>query len=143
MPNRTPEAGSTRVLIDLMKNGTTLDSLPDHRELPSLAALLNEWMGRRNLSTEALFEQACLNRATGFKVLAGKMMPSQNVLLRLALVMRLSIEETQWLLKCGHHAQLSGSRARDVLLMKAIIDGLPLDEADALLESHDQQPLTK
>ncbi len=70
-------------------------------------------------------------------------MPSQNVCLGWRWFMRLSIEETQWLLKCGHHAQLSGSHARDVLLMKAIIDGLPLDEADALLESHDQQPLTK
>ena len=143
MPSLPPETADTRMVIDSVKNGATLEELPSFRELPSLGAVLNNLMGKRNLTTETLFEQACLNRATGFKVLAGKLMPSQNVLLRLALVMRLTIEETQWLLKCGHHATLSGARARDVLLMKAIIDRMPLDETDELLLRHGQPPLCK
>ena len=143
MPNPPQDPGNTRFIMEQIEQGKRLEELQSPRELPTLAAVLNGLMGRRSLSTEALFEQACLNRATGFKVLAGKMMPSQNVLLRLALVLRLTIEETQWMLKCGRHATLSGSRARDVLLMKAIHDQLSIDEADALLSAHEQLPLSK
>jgi len=143
MSIRIPANVSTGIVIDQINQGAALKDLPPSQELPKLSTVLNEMMGKRSISTEALFEQACLNRATGFKVLANRMIPSPNVLLRLALVMQLNIEETQWLLKCGHHAQLSAARGRDIILMKAIHDHLSIDDTDQLLAENHQPTLTK
>ncbi|HNW85626.1 MAG TPA: hypothetical protein PLP25_00605 [Candidatus Limiplasma sp.] len=143
MAVRIPANVSTGIVIDQINQGAPLEDLPQARELPKLSTVLNEMMGKRSLSTEALFERAALNRATGFKVLANRMIPSPNVLLRLALVLQLDIDETQWLLKCGHHAQLSASRARDIILLKAVHDHLSIDEVDQLLLQNGQPTLLK
>ena len=63
--------------------------------------------------------------------------PSRNALLRIAMGMELSLEETQVLLKSGNCAALSASRERDLEIMNGIIKKKYYDEVnDALIEKN-------
>ena len=59
--------------------------------------------------------------------------PSRNALLRIAMGMELSLEETQVLLKSGNCAALSASRERDLEIMNGIINKKYYDEVNAAL----------
>lgn len=110
-----------------------MEDLTRRVSLPSLPSCLNEFMGRRNVSTDALAGLAVMNRASLFKVMNGGMKPSRNVLIRLALALGLTCEETQVLLKCGNCAALSGSRPRDIVLMNAVIHQEAIDDVEKYL----------
>ena len=103
----------------------------------SLQGFLNRMIGRRGISVEALAELAALNRASLYKILSGSTRhPQRNVLLRLAMVLRLSFNETQELLRHGGRANLSARRARDIIISDGIINGRPIDEVNTRLQTH-------
>ena len=126
----------TELIAQKLKDGSySLEELTHQVALPSLPSCLNEFMGRRGISTDALAGLAVMNRASLFKVMNGGMKPSRNVLIRLALALQLTCEEAQVLLKCGNCAALSAGRPRDVILMHAIIHQRSMDEVDRYLTS--------
>ena len=103
----------------------------------SLQGVLNRMIGRRGVSVDALAELAALNRASLYKILNGTTRrPQRNVLLRLALVLRLGFQETQELLRTGGAAKLSGSRARDIIISDGIINARSIDEVNERLQAH-------
>lgn len=103
----------------------------------SLQGCLNQYMGRAGISTDALAELAALNRASLYKILNGATrQPQRNVLIRLALVLRLSFDETQTLLRRGGRAAISGSRARDIIISDGIINHRSIDEVNRRLQTH-------
>ena len=85
---------------------------------------------------------ANIGRSTVYKILNGKQLPEQDMLLRMAFVLELSARETQHLLKAGHRAQLTSSRPRDIVIIAALQNHLSLDEVDELLMERDLTPLT-
>lgn len=135
------EDGATERTIENIKKGKELGELLTVTPLMTVSELLNEQLGKRELSTEALFEQAGLSRAFGYKVLNGSRQPSRDTLLRLAFVLEMDIRSTQLFLKCGRHARLTAHDVRDVVIMKALNDKLSLSEIDALLLECNQAPL--
>lgn len=103
----------------------------------SLHGCLNRMIGCRGISVDAVAELAALNRASLYKILNGTTKhPQRNVLLRLALVLRLSFQETQELLRYGGRAALSGRRARDIIISDGIINGRGIDEVNTRLNTH-------
>ena len=100
----------------------------------SLSGYLNYLMGRRNFSTELLAELSALNRSSLYRILNGKTKsPQRNVLIRLALTLRLTFQETQELLKCGCQASLSGQRGRDILISDGIIHHKSIEDVNERL----------
>ena len=98
----------------------------------SLRGILNEWIGKRGVSVEALAELSLLNRASLYKILNGvTKQPKRNVLLRLCLTLRMGFEETQKVLKYGNQARLSSSRSRDIIVSEGIIQGRSIQDINA------------
>ena len=114
----------------------TLDELAKSAKLPSLSSCLNEMMGRRNKSVEVTAGLADINKATLHKIMARKMNPSRNMLIRLAMALEMTFDETQVLLKSGNCAALSGSRERDIYLIDGIENKKYFDEINAALQEH-------
>ena len=103
----------------------------------SLQGYLNRMIGRRGISVDALAELAALNRASLYKIMSGVTKhPQRNVLIRLALVLRLGFSETQELLHYGGRANLSARRARDIIISDGIINGRSIDEVNDRLQAH-------
>ena len=119
--------------IELRKDASPTE-LIQRLSRSSLQGYLLKKMGKKGISTDALAELAALNRASLYKILNGTTKhPQRNVLLRLALVLRLGFEETQTLLQYGGCAALSGNRARDIVLSNGIIKGYSIDEVNSHL----------
>lgn len=127
---------NTVTIVDLIKQGYSIEELAKKAQLPSLADCLNEMMGKRDLSVQVTAGIADLNPATLHKIIAKKMAPSRNVLLRIAFALEMSFEETQILLKSGNCAALSGSRTRDLYIIDGIENGKTYDEVNNALQAH-------
>ena len=134
--------GETQRIINLLDiKDIDIHDLINITELPEIHSVLNSYMGKRDIGTAALFERAGLNRAYGFKVMNGQRLPSRDVLLRLAFVLQLDIEQTQYLLKCAEEAPLSGKRQRDIVILKMLHEKVDLMDAEDLLVELDLEPL--
>ena len=122
----------TNIYANILKNGGSVSDLPIEKT-PTLAELLNGHLGRTGKPIKTVAELAGLNNASMHKILGGEMRPSRNTLLRLSLVMELSFEDTQALLKAGNRSMLSGSRNRDLIIMEGIIQRQGLGSVNAAL----------
>ena len=131
----------TEMVVQAILEGRDIKEFLGKVRMPTVPELLNGFMGRRDISTEALFEQAGMSRSFGFRVINGSRAPSRDALLRLAFVLELKIDETQQLLKAGEEATLSGSRMRDMIIMKALNDGASLGDAEDILQQSGMEPL--
>ena len=127
----------TQIMEDELRKDISPTELMQRLPKSSLQSFLLGQAGKKKISTDALAELAALNRASLYKIMNGTTRhPQRNVLLRLALVLRLSFDETQTLLRYGGRAALSGSRGRDIIISDGIIKRRSIDEVNAHLQSH-------
>lgn len=128
---------NTQAMKDELRKEISPTELIQRLSKTSLHSYLLGVMGKKRISTDALAELAALNRASLYRILNGSTKhPQRNVLLRLALVLRLTFDETQTLLYYGGCAALSGNRARDIILSDGIINGRSIDEVNSRLKRH-------
>lgn len=110
-------------------------SLQSHKPLPPLKDYLYALVTKQNQTPAWLFQQAGLERTAGYRILSGSRMSGRNVLIRFALVLHLSLPESQQLLKIGNRAPLYSRVRRDALLIYAIAHRMSLLETeDTLLD---------
>lgn len=136
-PNAAPNS-PTVYAANLIANGYTPDEVKEimKREkmaFPTISGVLNELIGAKNLTVDIVAGRADIDPATIYRFMNKKRNPSRNALLRIAMGMELSLEETQVLLKSGNCAALSGSRERDIEIMDGIINKKYYDEVNDVL----------
>lgn len=126
----------THSVINLLKQGKSLENILEEVNLPSLGAYIFEFICKTNCSVEVIAGFADLNKTSLYRILNGEINPHRNVLLRLSRVLNMNIDETQQLLKCGNVALLSGRRPRDVVIMDGIIHNNDIADINENLEKH-------
>lgn len=124
---------NTEMVVKLIHEGCSIEELGKKVKLPPLSHCLNEMMNRKNVSVEITAELAGLNKTSLYRIMKKEMNPSRNILIRLALVLDMSFDETQVLLKSGNCAALSGNRKRDLYLIAGIEKHSSIDEISELL----------
>lgn len=130
-----PETMSqTYYFVKQVLDGFPMPKLDEIPLGPSVNDLINQALARRNISVSAVAELAGINRSSLYKILDGTVQPQRNTLLRLALTLELSYEETQQLLKAGNVSQLSSQRLRDRVILTGLLNQEPLDEISQILE---------
>lgn len=99
-----------------------LNELMNRRRItyPTISQVMNEFMGKKNLSVEIIADMADVNPATIYKIMSGDRNPKRNVIIRIAMAMALTIHETQALLKSANCSLLSAARERDLIIMEGI-----------------------
>lgn len=108
---------------------------------PTISDVLNEFMGRENMSVERLSDLSDIKPATIYRILKKERNPGRNVILRMAIAMALSFDETQLLLKSGNCALLSASRDRDLIIMHGIKHGLDYEAINEELTANNMPDL--
>lgn len=127
----------TEIIVEKLKrNEISVNELIKSIKLPSLSDCLNDMIGKKNVTIEALTGLASMSRASFYRVINGETKPSRNLLLRISLVLGNTYEETQLLLKCGNCAALSGTRPRDVILINGILHHLDIEQISQNLEEN-------
>jgi len=121
------EKTPTQTAVECFERGYTPEQVAEimKREkifFPSIASVLNELLGKRNKSVDALAELSGLNAASIYRFMNNQRNPSRNALLRIAITLELSINETQVLLKSGNCAALTASQERDLIIMDGLVN---------------------
>lgn len=108
---------------------------------PTISDVLNKFMGRENMSVGTLAALCDINPATIYKIMGKQRNPTRNTILRMAMSLSLSFEETQVLLKSGNCSLLSASRKRDLVIMSCITQGMDYETVNSELVSRGMQDL--
>ena len=127
-------------MLDDMNRGASLEELLARAQpLKPLQSIILEKLG--DMSYEALGVRVGCSRANVYKMMSGKSHPEKDMLLRIAFVLHMSVEETQQLLKSAHRSPLSSGVPREICVMYGIMNRLELDEMDIVLKRKGFQPL--
>ena len=116
--------------------------LRDAKPAPKFSNYLMELIARKDMSYEEFGMLANIGRSTIYKIINGKQLPEQDMLLRMAFVLELSADETQQLLKAAHRAPLTSANPRDIVIIVGLRNQLMLDEIDSVLMEKKFDPLT-
>ena len=127
-------------MIDAMNHGASLDEmLKQSRPLVPLPSLILPKLG--DMSYDTLGVLAGCSRANVYKMMSGRSHPEKDMLLRIAFVLKMEVDETQQLLKSAHRSTLSSGLPRDICIMYGLMNGLTLSEMDLVLKRKELQPL--
>ncbi len=105
--------------------------------LPKMTAI-----NRGSISNEALAELIGCSRAYVYGIMAGKKHPEKDMMLRIAFVLGMSVDETQEMLKTAQRAVLSSKDRRDVCIIFGLANGLDMETMDEVLVEQGQAPLS-
>ncbi len=87
---------------------------------PSISEVMHEFMDNKNLSVRDISDLSDINQATIHRIMNQERNPGRNAVIRIAMAMALTFEETQVLLKSANCAMLSAMRERDLIIMEGI-----------------------
>ena len=108
---------------------------------PSCAQALRDLLDRADVSASDWIAAADISRSYGYQILRGERIPGRDILLRTALALHLSVEETQRLLTLGGCAVLYPRIRRDAAVIFALNQNLSLLETENLLASLPERSL--
>lgn len=118
-----------------------LDQLADHMDAPSFPAYLAQRMEERGITPQQLGVLALLSRSFTYQICSGNRAPSRDMVLRLAIALKLSVEETQRMLLLSKRGALYARVRRDAILIFCLSRHLSLYDADEMLLNQLEQPL--
>lgn len=130
----------TMMMIEAMGDGASLEEMLKKSEpMKPLPELIFPRL--KDMSFDTLGVLAGCSRANIYKLMSGKSHPEKDMLLRIAFVLHMTVEETQQMLKSAHRSPLSSGSRRDVCVMYGLMNGLEGSEMDAVLEKQGFEPL--
>ena len=130
----------TLMMIEAMREGASLDEMLRKAEpVKSLPELIFPHL--RDMSYDTLGVMAGCSRANIYKLMGGKSHPEKDMLLRIAFVLHMTLEETQQMLKSAHRSPLSSGNPRDICIMYGLMNHLEGSEIDLVLEKKGFDPL--
>lgn len=109
---------------------------PFHRRLGRL-------MEARGVNAARLSEQAMMSRSFVYQLCAGEREPGRDVVLRLALLLKAGVPETQRLLRSAGRGTLYPRVRRDAVLLYALKEGLDIAGTEERLAELGEEPLVK
>ena len=129
----------TDTLFDVLERSRTLTgalkTLDGDMDAPSFTQCLARYMEERDLNATQLSEAALLSRSFTYQLCSGQRRPSRDIILRLALVLELSVDETQSLLRTAQRGALYPRVLRDAVIIFALQDQMDILAADEQLLS--------
>ncbi len=109
------------------QNNMLTHTLPQHLTL---------LLARKGLSRAQVVRGSLLDRAYVYQIFSGEKTPSRDKLIALAFGLRLTVTETQRLLKISCNRELYARDERDALILYALGQEMTVWDANELLFSH-------
>ena len=129
------------ILVSTSQLSPVLEELEDEFTAPSFCQQLATYMTRQRINAARLSELALMSRSFTYQICSGERLPSRDIVLRLALVLGLSVDETQRLLRLAQKGVLYPRVRRDAILIFALKEALDLLAANELLVTYSETPL--
>lgn len=100
----------------------------------SLGEYFEDLLKRHHMQKLSLIKQAHLDRSYGYQILRGSRRASRDIYIKLALVMKLPMEDVQEMLSVTQTGVLYCRNARDAVICFAIDQQLGLEAVEKMLE---------
>lgn len=133
---------------DLMKELTCSEDLDQYIKNnkayfinASLSEALNRKLEEKGLQKSAVIKAAEINEIYGYQIFSGKRIPSREKLLCILIGMKLSLPETQQLLKLAGYAPLYPKSVRDSIVISGLQNACSVMEINELLYDHQEPTL--
>ena len=107
----------------------------------NVAELLTKLYENYPLTKAELARQSEMSEVYLHQVFAGRRKPSRDRLLCLCIGMKLSLEDSQHLLKCARYAQLYPKSRRDTIISFGLLHGFSLYEVNDKLFAENEKTL--
>lgn len=125
----------------LRHRGSGMACLLEGGSSPELPQILREFLERAGSSAAEWMAAANISKSYGYQILRGERTPGRDVLLRTALVLRLSLAEAQRLLAVGGCGALYPRVRRDAAIIFSLNQNMSLLETEELLVSLPERSL--
>lgn len=96
---------------------------------PELYILLNDYLDKKELTKAEVIRRLNIDRNYGYMVFNGKRVPTRNMLIRLALMFELDVEQTDYLLKLAGKPMLYVRNVIDARVFYSIKYRMSYDKA--------------
>lgn len=107
----------------------------------TLQKYLNRQMHELNISASFLIQEAFISKTYLYQVLNGERLPGRDIGLRIAFVLKLSLDETQQLLTLSGKSILYPKVRRDAAIIYCLQTGKTLEETNLFLEELEEDKL--
>lgn len=121
--------------IDAFKKEENFDSI-------GIGAHLCNLLAARDLQPKDIILNLNMDRSYTYQILGGRRNPTRNFLLRIAIFLKLSLDETQRMLSIAQRAQLYPRNRFDAAIIFALEHEMSLEESNILLEEIGEETLS-
>ena len=128
---------TTEELVHEIKNATDIEDFTQ-----TLTEYLCDLLKAKKLKRTDVVRESLIYRPYLYQIFSGKKKPSRDKLIAIAFGMRLSVEETQRMLKIADHRELYARIERDALILFALYQNYSLLEVNHLLYEHSCAPVS-
>jgi hypothetical protein len=108
-----------------------------------LHSYLYELLDRSGYTISMIIDKASIGKSLAYQIFNGKRTPNRNLLLRIALVLKLNLEDTQRLLRMAKRGELYPRIQRDAAIIFCIEHSYSLIDTNELLENLGEAILLK
>ena len=137
---------STDELMDeLLKANSISEYLKENSQYmvsEELAAYLNNIMAKKGLVKSDVIKKTEFSEVMGYQIFAGTRQPSRDSLICICVAMKMSLEETQALLKIAGIAALYPKSKRDSIIIKGISENKTVAKINEELYNCEEKTLT-
>lgn len=129
---------STEELMRMLETSDTLDNvIYDNQSIsnPDTSSYLSGLLIKYGITIQQVLEKAVISRSFGYQIFNGLRNPNRDILLRIAIVMKLNVDEVQRLLKISRRGELYPKIRRDAAIIFCIKNKCDLTDTVELLES--------
>ena len=120
---------------------TFLDDNTENFRNFDLAEYLKRMLDEKNLTKAQVIRDSQLDEGYAQHIFAGRKNPSREKILSLALAMKLSLKETDFLLYCAGHKKLYPRDERDAVIIFALENRKTVLQTNELLTDFKMPPL--
>lgn len=129
------------MISDLTDLEKSWDELTPHMKAPCFKDYLYELMVGRGLDAGWLVVKSMLSRSFAYQICSGERQPSRDIVIRIAIAIGATVDETQQLLRLAQRGTLYPRNPRDAVIIYALSRKLDLYGADEMLLQMGQQGL--
>lgn len=136
---------TTELLRELKRQSCSLpDYLSNHQEtfvVEDIKTFWDELIAKKNYSKSNIINKSDFSYCYFYDVINGRKMPTKDKVVRLALAMKMSVDECQQALKLSGRSALYPKVRRDSVLIYSIEKHLTIAQCDDLLAQHGEDEL--
>ena len=134
--NNEQRKGTTELLNELINSGdftAFYDNNIEDLQAPNLAEYLKELCESKKIAPHELVKTVDINRMFGYQIFEGERKASRDYILKLAVGLGLTVEETQRLLNISKNSQLYPRVPRDAAIIYCLNNGMGYNDTQAKL----------